>query len=42
LEAVQFLRDGERIGGGVNLVMFDDGKVAGTAPAKEEDPLAGW
>jgi hypothetical protein len=42
LEAVQFLRDGERIGGGVNLDMFDDGKVAGTAPAKEEDPLAGW
>lgn len=39
LEAVQFLRDGERIGGGVNLDMFDDGKVGGTS-ASNDDPLA--
>lgn len=40
LEAVQFLRDGKRIGRGDNLDMFNDGK-AGT-PSKEEDPLGEW
>ena len=38
LEAVQFLRDGKRIGGGVSLDMFDDGKVTATG-AKDDDPF---
>lgn len=37
LEAVQFLRDGERLGGGVSVDMFDDGKVS---PEAKTDPFA--
>lgn len=39
LEAVQFLRDGERLGGGVSVNMFDDGTAA--ASADNKDPFGG-
>jgi hypothetical protein len=42
LEAVQFLRDGKRIGGGVSIDMFDDGKVAPTKSTGGSDPLGDW
>lgn len=38
LEAVQFLRDGERLGGGASVSMFDDGTVSGDS---QKDPFAG-
>ena len=42
LEAVQFIRDGERIGGGVSADIFNDGKVQGDAPVasgNDDDPF---
>lgn len=40
LEAVQFLADGKRIGGGASIEMFNDGKVGSTSAAEDDDPLA--
>ena len=40
LEAVQFLRDGERLpGGGISGDIFGDGKVAGTTDSKNDNPF---